>query len=281
MPPLQEQHAVADFLDRETARIDGLIAKKERQIALLQEKRSALISHVVTKGLHPNVRMKDSGIEWLGEIPAHWKLKRLKFMVRSIEQGWSPQCEGRLAEETEWGVLKTGCVNNGIFNEAEHKALPDALAPRREYEIKAGDILMSRANTKELLGSAALVENVRPHLLLCDKLYRLRVRRNNLNSAYLVYSLSAASARFQLERDATGTSGSMQNIGQDTVENFVALAPPPNEQEQIVRYLDATSCKLKNLGEKIRRSVAQLQEYRTALISAAVTGKIDVRKELS
>lgn len=222
--------------------------------------------------------MKDSGVEWLGKVPAHWINKRLKFSILRIEQGWSPQCEARLAEENEWGVLKTGCVNNGIFKETEHKALPDEMEPRTEYEVKTGDILMSRANTKELLGSAALVRNIRPHLLLCDKLYRIRVHRNILKPAYLVYCLGASFARFQLERDATGTSGSMQNIGQDTVKNFLVPTPPSGEQVQIVEYLNRMNSKLQNLAEVIKQSIVRLQEYHTTLISAAVTGKIDVRE---
>jgi len=103
---LKEQRAIAAFLDRETARIDALVAKKERLIELLQEKRTALITRAVTKGLDPNVPMKDSGVEWLGEIPAHWEIKRIRHVVSRIEQGWSPECENREADDDEWGVLR-------------------------------------------------------------------------------------------------------------------------------------------------------------------------------
>ncbi len=144
--PIEEQHAIADFLDRETAKIDALVARKERLIELLQEKRAALITRAVTRGLDPNVPMKDSGVEWLGEIPAHWEVKRLRHIVRHIEQGWSPDCENREAGADEWGVLKAGCVNRGTFLESEHKALPSTLSPIRAFEIKRGDLLMSRAS---------------------------------------------------------------------------------------------------------------------------------------
>ena len=174
IPPMSEQRAIAAFLDRETAKIDGLVARKERLIKLLQEKRAVLISRAVTRGLDPNVPMKDSGVEWLGEIPAHWEVKRLRHIVRHIEQGWSPDCENREAGADEWGVLKAGCVNRGTFLESEHKALPSTLSPIPALEIRKGDLLMSRASgSRDLVGSVAVVSECRPHLLLCDKVFRL------------------------------------------------------------------------------------------------------------
>ena len=152
LPSVPEQHAIAAFLDREAARIDALVAKKERLIELLQEQRTALISRAVTKGLDPTVPMKDSDVEWLGEIPADWEVKRLRHLVLRIEQGWSPECENREADEDEWGVLKAGCVNRGAFIESEHKALPAMLEPIPDLEIAEGDLLMSRASGSRELG---------------------------------------------------------------------------------------------------------------------------------
>jgi type I restriction enzyme S subunit len=278
LPELSQQIAIASFLDRETAKIDTLIAKKEQLIQLLQEKRTALISHAVTKGLNPDVPIKDSGVKWLGEIPAHWSIKRVKYCLRLIEQGWSPSCENRIAEDDEWGVLKVGCVNGTEFNPEENKALPGDLEPRSELEIKPGDVLISRANTRELLGSASVVKTVRPRLLLCDKLYRLQVSISIVNLDYLVLSLSSAIARFQMERDATGASNSMQNIGQDSVLNLVLPLPNLVEQKAIASFLDRETTKLDALIAKIRTGIEQLKEYRSALISSAVTGKIDVRE---
>jgi type I restriction enzyme S subunit len=127
-PPSAEQAAIAAFLDRETAKIDELVAEQRRLMELLKEKRQAVISHAVTKGLNPKVPMKPSGIEWLGDVPEHWELQKIKHLAKSIEQGWSPQCEGFPVEaEDEWGVLKVGCVNGGKFNPSENKALPPAI----------------------------------------------------------------------------------------------------------------------------------------------------------
>lgn len=277
IPPIEEQRAIAAFLDRETARIDALIEKKRRFIELLQEKRAALISRAVTHGLDPNVPLKDSGVEWLGQIPAHWEVKRLKFELVRIEQGWSPLCENTPADENQWGVLKVGCVNGDAFDEAESKTLPDDIEPLTEYEIKVGDVLISRANTRELLGSAALVKSVRPRLLLCDKLYRLRLQ-SWLDAAYLVYALRSVIARFQYERDSTGASGSMQNIGQDTVKELVLAFPPKEEQLSIAGALDRENVRIELLRNKVESAIEKLKEYRAALIAVAVAGKIDVRE---
>ena len=176
IPPEAEQTAIAAFLDHETAKIDALVEEQERLIELLKEKRQAVISHAVTKGLDPSVPMKDSGVEWLGEVPAHWEVRALRRVISAIEQGWSPECYAREAEEQEWGVLKAGCVNGGTFQPAENKALPPELAPEESYEVRAGDVLMSRASgSPELVGSTALVTTTRPRLMLSDKIFRLKL----------------------------------------------------------------------------------------------------------
>ena len=162
------------FLARETAKIDSLVEEQQRLIELLKEKRQAVISHAVTKGLNPNAPMKSSGVEWLGEVPAHWAVTSVRRVVRRIEQGWSPECLGRPATMDEWGVVKSGCVNRGVFVEQENKALPETLAPIPEYEIRVGDVLMSRASgSPELVGSTAYIFSTRPRLMLSDKIFRI------------------------------------------------------------------------------------------------------------
>jgi len=277
LPPLDEQRTIAAFLDRETARIDELIAKKQRLIELLKEKRQAIISRAVTKGLDPNAPMKPSGIDWLGEIPAHWQAKRLRYSMRSVEQGWSPQCENRQADDDEWGVLKVGCVNGEQFDPSENKALPPELKPLPEYEIKEGDLLMSRANTRELLGSATVVGEIRPKLLLCDKLYRIRVQEVDVLPSFLLLFFESSAGRFQFERDADGTSGSMKNIGQDTIKNTVVPLPPLSEQQRIVDAITKQQNQVSDLRDAIEAAIKKLREHRKSLIAAAVTGQIDVR----
>ena len=277
LPPRDEQTLITEFLDRETAKIDGLVGEQRRLIELLKEKRQAVISHAVTKGLNPHAPMKPSGIEWLGDVPEHWDVERLKYSITKLEQGWSPQCDNEPAGNNEWGVLKVGCGNRDVFDPTEQKALPLDIAPLPEYEIKPGDILMSRGNTRDLVGMATIVKQVRPRLLLCDLLYRFHARHERVESEYLVFSLRSANVRFQIEREATGTSASMKKIGQGTIREFVICLPPLDEQRAIIASISAETAKLDTLTAEAQRAIDLLQERRTALISAAVTGKIDVR----
>jgi type I restriction enzyme, S subunit len=212
LPPFQDQQKIAYYLDHETERIDTLIAAKKRLLKLLAEKKRSMITHAVTRGLKDDVPMKDSGVEWLGEIPAHWDIEYLKYNLSNIEQGWSPLSDNFPADVNEWGVLKVGAVNGWEFAPNENKRIPSELSIPLEYEIKSGDILVSRANTTELVGSAALVKNVRSKLLLCDKLYRLILQGQRLLPEYLVFYLRSFPVRFEFERDSSGASSSMQNI---------------------------------------------------------------------
>ncbi len=274
-PPLAEQRAITAHLDRETVRLDGLVAKKTRFIELLREKRQALITHAVTKGLDPTVKMKDSGVEWLGQVPGHWDVTVLKYVVATIEQGWSPECEARPVEENEWGVLKVGCVNSGVFNDQQNKALPPDLKPEPSLALRAGDVLVSRANTRDLVGSCAVLERDFPFLMICDKLYRLRVNArvipNFLGLMIRVYG------RRDIEVEANGASSSMVNIAQSVIMNLRVNVPPVAEQTEIVAQVGHATTRLDTLIEKTERSIALIKERRAALITAAVTGQIDLR----
>lgn len=277
-PPLDEQRKIAAFLDWKTAQIGALIAKKQELIAKVKEKRLAVITQAVTKGINATILFRDSFVPWLGKVPAHWDVKRLRFTCGKIEQGWSPQCENQQADEDAWAVMKVGCVNGDRFDATENKALPTELTPKTEYELHSREILLSRANTKELLGSAAIVPiDVRPKLLLCDKLFRLRPAAN-VDEEFLTLYLRTPAARFQYEREATGASGSMQNIGQDTIKNLVVALPPLAEQKLIATHIRDTTQKLDQLTRQSELAILRLTEYRSALITAATTGKIDVRE---
>jgi len=285
VPPVGEQRAIVGFLDHQTARIDLLVEKKRELVERLKEKRAALISRTVTQGLPPDTaraagldpypRLKPSEVRPLGRVPEHWKVRRLKSVVTRVEQGWSPECEARAADDGEWGVLKVGCVNGEDFDTREQKALPSSLVPPRELEVCPGDILMSRANTTELLGSVVLVRATRPRLLLCDKLYRLHV--TGAESDFVVRLLTSGVSRYQIEGGATGASPSMKNIAQDTLRNIVFAFPPRDEQRAIADFLDRETAKIDRLVAKVEEAIERLIEYRSALITAAVTGKIDVR----
>lgn len=275
--PPSEQHAIARFLDRETARIDGLVAKKERLIELLREKRAALITRAVTKGLDPAVPMKDSGIEWLGQIPTHWTVLVARRLIGRIEQGWSPVADDRQAAVDEWGVIKLSAVNKGSFVASEHKALPADLAPDTRYEIRDGDFLLTRANTPALVGDVCTVRDARPGLMLCDLVYRLQLRTDRIAPRYLAYWFLSGAGRYQIEVEARGSSQSMVKVSQGLIRAWTVAVPPLEEQHRTVAILDDEIARIDGLIAKVRRAIERLKELRTALISAAVTGKIDVR----
>lgn len=218
---------------------------------------------------YPNT--KKSIYPWLGAIPTHWDVKRLRFATERIEQGWSPQCDNQAADDDAWGVMKVGCVNGDQFDASENKALPPELEPKTEYELRPGDVLISRANTRELVGSAAIVpSHVRSKLLLCDKLFRIALSPE-VDSAYLTFCLRTPAARFQYEQDATGASGSMQNIGQDAIKNLVLPFPSYSEQQKIATFLDWKTSQIDALIAKKQTLLQKLKEKRLAVITHAVT----------
>ncbi len=277
LPCLDEQQKIATFLDHKTQQIDQLIEKKKALIEKLEEQRIAVITQAVTKGLDKDVKLVPSGVDWLGDVPDEWAVIRLRFLIESLEQGWSPQCDNYTADEDQWGVLKVGCVNGDRLDEKDNKALPPSLEPKTEYEILPGDILISRANTRELLGSTALApDSVRQKLLLCDKLYRL-IPSSDVDRVYLTYFLRTPISRYQYEREATGASGSMQNIGQATIKNLPIVVPSLEQQQKIVEFINHKTEHLDGMVAKIESAKSKLEEYRSSLITAAVTGKIDVR----
>jgi type I restriction enzyme S subunit len=274
-PPLPEQTQIATFLDRETAKIDALIAEQQRLIALLAEKRQATISHAVTKGMNPDAPMKDSGVEWLGEVPEGWEVKRVKDVIDKIESGTSVNAIDDPADDGSLGVLKTSCVYTGQFNPLENKTVVAEEIERVSCQLKAGTLVVSRMNTPDLVGAAGLVKVAPKNIYLPDRLWQ--VSFSSAIPAYVHYWTQTDLYRGLIRSVCAGTSSSMQNLGQDQFKSFVFPTPPMKEQGSIVAFLDSETAKLDTLTAEAQRAIALLQERRTALISAAVTGKIDVR----
>ena len=198
--------------------------------------------------------------------PHGWSMLRLKYCLSAVSQGWSPQCEDIEACEGEWGVLKAGCVNHGVFRSSENKRLPADVEPPVDLEVAPGDLLVSRANTRQLLGSAALVTPSSARLLLCDKLYRLVTNADVLDQRYLARVFASAWVRYQLERDATGTSDSMQNTSQRSIRELELPIPQPEDQRVIADYLDRETERIDALVAKKQRLIGLLQEKRTACL---------------
>ena len=276
-PPKDEQKQIADYLDTQTAKIDTLIGKQERLIELLQEKRQALISQAVTKGLDPNVKMKDSGVEWLGEVPEHWDITKMKYIIKRIESGTSVNAANTPALNEEIGVLKTSCVYTGRFDHSQNKTVYKSETSRVSCPLKENTLIVSRMNTPDLVGAAGFVEYAPNNIYLPDRLWQ--VIFGFVCPAFIHYLTLTDIYRGYIQTVCEGTSSSMQNLSQDDFRNFIFALPDKREQQQIADYLDIQTAKIDTLIEKAKQAIKLLKERRTALISAAVTGKIDVRGE--
>lgn len=204
--------------------------------------------------------------------------QRLKHIVTEVRQGWSPQCYPWPADGVEtWGVLKAGAANGGIFNAAENKQLPEGEAPRPELAARRGDLVISRANTRELVGSAAVIDGDYPRLMLCDKLYALRLDPQRADTRYVSLRLGTRRWRGLIELEASGSSPSMQNISQSDILNLPMELPALDVQRAVVDYLDRETARIDTLIEEQQRLVEMLRERREATISEALSGPEPVR----
>lgn len=234
LPPYSEQSAIAAFLKRETMKIDTLVDEQRRLIDLLREKRQAVISHAVTKGLDPNVLMKNPAVEWLDEVPEHWEVVPFKIIIARIESGTSVNATDSPAEPGELGVLKTSCVYRGEFDAKENKAVVADEHHRVTCPLRAGSLIVSRMNTPELVGAAGLVKTAPQNLYLPDRLWQVHV--GEANSAFVYYWTLSLSYRSQVQSACSGTSSSMQNLSQDQLRAFSFPMPPMGEQTEIVYF---------------------------------------------
>jgi len=274
-PPISEQRAIAVFLDRETAKIDALVAKKERLIDLLEEKRASFITRTVTKGLDPNVSVKDSGVRWLEEIPAHWEVKRLWHLT--------PPDRGIM-----YGIVLPGPnVDQGVPIVKGGDISPQRLRvdklSRTTFEIEAG-YARSRLKGGDLvysirgsIGEVAIVPDELEGANLTQDAARVAYTASSYGP-WLLCALKATAIFAQLESGALGAT--IRGINIRDLKRALIPVPPRAEQEAIARRVMSETLKIDTLLAKIRTAVCQLQEFRTALISSAVTGKIDVREEV-
>src|SRR5581483_5667955 len=255
LPSVPEQRAIAAFLDRETARIDALVAKKERLIELLQEKRTALITRAVTKGLDPTVPMKDSGVEWLGQIPAHWEVQPLRWAL-SVRSGEAlDNSEFELTQEEGLEVAVIG--GNGVMGYT-NRANTDTAC-----------IAIGRVGA--LCGNVHLVEP--PAWITDNALVASGIR--GFDRWYLALLLRV------LDLNRWATQNAQPLITGGFVKAQRVCAPPDAEQRAIAVFLDRETARIDALIAKVCKGIEKLKEYRIALISAAVTGKIDVREAVS
>ena len=270
LPPLAEQRSITDFIDRETAKIDELVAKQEQLIDLMQERRTALITGAVTRGLDPKVPMKDSGVEWLGEVPAHWEAQRVKWVAR-VESGHTPDKK----VEAYW---TDGDIPWVSLNDTRHLKNRDYIRDTEYYTNELGlrnssarllprrSVIFSRDAT---IGLCAITERsmaVSQHFIawICNEI---------LLPEYLLRVLDAMQG--ELARLTMGAT--LRTIGMPDVRTLTTPVPPVLEQDRIVTFVRKETVAIDALIAKVGQAIDILGQFRTALISAAVTGKIDVR----
>jgi type I restriction enzyme S subunit len=280
-PPVSEQTVIAAFLDRKAAEIDRLIANKERLIELYEEEKTAVINQAVTRGLHPDAPMKPSGIDWLGDVPEHWEVKRLRYIVKNLESGVSVNATDLPASEEDFGVLKTSCVYAYTFNPEENKAIwPEELA-RAKINPRKGEIIISRMNTPELVGASGYVHQDYPNLFLPDRLWQtIFYDYGVIDTFWFSFILKCSKFRELVSITATGTSPSMKNLAQEAFLYISIPFPKKDEQAAITEHIETECSRLEIIIEKFKKQIDLLKEYRTTLISEVVTGKIDVRDEV-
>ena len=267
-PPLLEQTLIAAFLERETAKIDGLVAEQQRLIELLREKRQAVISHAVTKGLNPNAPMKPSGIEWLGEVPAHWDVTKLSRLATEIGDGLHGTPE--YVDESPFHFINgnnltggcisltdmTRCVSEAEFN--KHRVGLDQTTVLLSINGTIGNLAVYRDESVMLGKSAAYVN--------CG---------NELAREFLCLFLQSSFIRRYFDYAVTGTT--ISNLSLESIRTIPVALPPLDEQLEITAGLTKRTERLDGLLHEVQHAIDLLQERRTALISAAVTGQIDVR----
>ena len=276
VPPISDQSAIANFLDHETARIDALIAEQQRLIELLREKRQAVISHAVTKGLNPAAPMKPSGIEWLGDIPAHWAVHRLKAVSPEITVGIVVEPSRFYVEQGVPALRSLNVRPHAVTQENLVFISPEGHALNEKSRLNAGDLVAVRTGQP---GTTGIVPAELDGCNCIDLIIIRQPRPGHGSGAYLCWFLNSDSAIRQFSEGSGGAIQQHFNVG--TAMNLIITVPPPDEQVIIATALSERTIKIDALTAEAQSAITLLQERRTALISAAVTGKIDVRSVAS
>lgn len=276
LPPYQEQKKIADYLDRKTMQIDEVIEKKKKLIDLLKEYRAAIITHAVTKGLDPNVPKKDSGIEWLGKIQEHWSIKRLKY-VANINPSKQYSTIKKNSDEMVVFLPMESVSVNGTYNDSQRKKLKELWKGFTYFE--KDDVIFAKITPCFENGKSAYLKNLSTGIGFgSTEFHILRAYKGFILPEYLHYIVRSSFFRIIGEASMYGAAG-QKRVPDDFVRNFTVPLPSISEQNAIIEHLNDHFERLGKAIESNQRMISFLQEYRKTLISATVTGKIDVRDE--
>lgn len=268
IPNYSEQVKISNFLDQKTSEIDQAIAIKEKQIALFNERKQIVIQKAVTQGLDLNVPMKDSGVEWIGQIPEHWNIHKLSYVAK-LDSGSTPDRSNiRFWTNGTIPWLKTGEINYNLITQAEEFVTPLALSKSSLKLAPKGTVLMAMYGQGITRGRVAILDIDATYNQACCAIQC----KKELFNKYLFQFFSFA---YSFIRDG-GNETSQMNISTGYISNLKVLVPPLNEQEQIVSYLDLELQKFSDLKALLKQEIEKLKEYKTTLINDAVTGKIKV-----
>lgn len=272
-PPLSEQTAIAAYLDRKTAEIDALIADKKRLLALYEEEKTAIINQAVTKGINPDVPMKDSGIEWLGEIPAHWEVKRLKMIVSKIGSGITPSGGASVYLTSGIPLLRSQNIHfDGLKLDDVAFISEEIDESMSNSRIQDGDVLLNITGAS--IGRCFFVPvgfgrgNVNQHVCIIRPIIK------KIDTLYLNMLMRSEIGQIQIKLQQTGANREGLNFEQ--LKNFILPIPHVNEQQSIVRHIETECARIDAHIARTTALIELLTEYRTALISEVVTGKINV-----
>ena len=273
-PPIKEQTAIANFLDRKTALIARAIAQKERLIELLRERRQILIQRAVTRGLDPEVELKDSGVEWIGMVPAHWEVKRLKTFVQ-VQTGITLGKRYVTSNLNSIPYLRVANVQAGYFDldDVAYLELPENEVSK--YALKSGDLLVTEGGDIDKLGRGAVWKSQVKNCIHQNHVFAIRIKDSSIQSEFVSIAFGSSYGRYYFTHTANKTTN-LASTNSTKLGNFPIALPPSNEMLEIMDWLKAIEKNTDITIETLTAQIDKLKEYRATLIDAAVTGKIKV-----
>lgn len=271
LPPKEEQDKIIEFLDYNLEKIDKFVELTERQIALLKEQKEVIINDAVTKGIDKNVEYKDSGIDWIGEIPAHWEVTRVKYLTNSSFLYGANESGIQYNEELPRYIRITDIDKNGTLKDTRKRSLSNEKS--KGFLLKNGDVLFARSGAT--VGKTFLYEYENDKACFAGYLIRFRPDFKEIVPRYLY--LYTKSGLYKLWVQSIFIQSTIQNISAERYKNLVITLPPKKQQKEIVAYIEKETSKIDRTIELYKSQIELIKEYRTSLIASAVTGKIDVR----
>ena len=277
VPPIEEQKLISPYLDKMTSQIDSLVEKIQKKIELLKEQRTSLINHYVTKGLDSNVEMKDSGVEWIGEIPKHWKLIKFNILCENISNGTTALQQ---VDFTSFPVSRIETISGGVINPKKVGYVENTNNILDQYLLNDNDILFSHINSFEVVGQSAIYrEALHGPLFHGMNLLRIIPKKEVCLPDYLHKNLQSSFARHFIRTVSKHAIGQV-SISISNLSQLRVPIPPLSEQHEINRYLETKIFKINQLIDKENQRIKLFSEYRQSLISSVVTGKVRVTEDM-